>query len=123
MTLGDKLKELRDRAGLTQTALAEKSGLSLGVIHDYEQGKREPALRSAVKLAGALGVSVEVLAECVKGEPPERPKRGEGKTSNARGVEGEPVKRRGRPKKAPALPVAKDEGKAGKRGRRADEES
>jgi transcriptional regulator with XRE-family HTH domain len=108
--LGDRLKELRDKAGLTQTDLAAKSGLSLGVIHDYEQGKREPTLRSAVKLAAALGVSVEVLAECVKGEPPERPRRGKAKTSKAGAAEEDSVGRSGRPKKGPPTGEARAKG-------------
>jgi transcriptional regulator with XRE-family HTH domain len=58
-TFAIRLKELREKAGLTQAALAQATGLSLGVIRDYEQGRKEPALRSAFKLAEALGVSVE----------------------------------------------------------------
>jgi transcriptional regulator with XRE-family HTH domain len=63
MTFAEKLKHLREQAGLTQAALSSKSGLSLGVIRDYEQGKKEPALRSAFKLADALGVSVEAFKD------------------------------------------------------------
>jgi putative transcriptional regulator len=58
-TFAERLKELREKAGLTQAALAQATGLSLGVVRDYEQGRKEPALRSAFKLAEALGVSVE----------------------------------------------------------------
>ncbi|MFL5340225.1 MAG: helix-turn-helix domain-containing protein [Gemmataceae bacterium] len=108
MTFGDKLKALRQTAGLTQTDLAAKSGVSLGVIHDYEQGKKEPTLRSAVRLAAALGLSIEVLAECVTGE---RPKRGagDGKGETGNG-EGQPVRRRGRPKKKPTAGESSAEG-------------
>lgn len=62
MPFAETLQQLRGAAGVTQAALAQASGLSLGVIRDYEQGNREPTLRSAMKLARALGVSVEALA-------------------------------------------------------------
>jgi transcriptional regulator with XRE-family HTH domain len=68
MTFAEQLRQLRERAGLTQAALAVASGLSLGVIRDYEQEKKEPTLRSAVKLAAALGVGVDVFAGSVGGE-------------------------------------------------------
>jgi transcriptional regulator with XRE-family HTH domain len=55
-TFAEKLKELREKAGLTQAGLADKSGLSLGVVRDYEQSRKEPSLQSAFKLATALGV-------------------------------------------------------------------
>jgi transcriptional regulator with XRE-family HTH domain len=60
-TFAERLKQLREQAGLTQASLAQASGLSLGIIRDYEQGKKEPALRSAFKLAEVLGISVEVF--------------------------------------------------------------
>jgi transcriptional regulator with XRE-family HTH domain len=64
MTFGQRLKELRERAGLTQAQLAERSGVPLGTIRDYEQVKRSPLLPTAVSLAKALGVSIEVFAAC-----------------------------------------------------------
>lgn len=61
MTFAEQLQELRHKAGMTQAALANATGLSLGIIRDYEQGRKEPALRSAFKLAEVLGVSIEVF--------------------------------------------------------------
>ena len=66
MTFGEKLKQLREQAGLTQAALAKASGRGLGAIRDYEQGNRSPSLIAAFKIAAALGVSVEFFAECVE---------------------------------------------------------
>lgn len=80
MTFADKLKALRATAEISQSTLARASGLSLSAIHDYEQGKREPSLRSAVKLARALGVPTDDFSECdeVKGadKPPRAKKAG-----------------------------------------------
>jgi transcriptional regulator with XRE-family HTH domain len=61
-TFAETLKQLREKAGLTQAALAHRTGLSLGVVRDYEQGRKEPAMRSAFKLAEALGVTCEAFA-------------------------------------------------------------
>jgi transcriptional regulator with XRE-family HTH domain len=72
-TFAEKLKELRKKAGLSQSGLSQKSGLSLGVIHDYEQAKKIPNLRSAFKLAEALGVSCEAFKDCIDAAPPEAP--------------------------------------------------
>jgi transcriptional regulator with XRE-family HTH domain len=77
LTFSEKLKRLRERAELTQAALALRAGLSLGIVRDYEQGRKEPAFRSAFRLADALGVSVEAFRECfeIEEKPPAAPKR------------------------------------------------
>jgi transcriptional regulator with XRE-family HTH domain len=73
MTFADKLKELRQAKGLTQTALADASGIPVGTIRDYEQGKRDPLLSNAQRLARALGASLDVFpAEHVQA-PAEKP--------------------------------------------------
>jgi transcriptional regulator with XRE-family HTH domain len=64
VTFADKLKQLREKAGQSREQLAQTSGLARGTVRDYEQGKRKPTLESAVQLARALGVGVEVLADC-----------------------------------------------------------
>lgn len=58
------LKELREKAGLTQEELAKRSGVSLPLIFKIEQGSRSlqrSQFSTLVKLAGALGCSVEEL--------------------------------------------------------------
>jgi transcriptional regulator with XRE-family HTH domain len=69
MTFAEKLKQLREKAGLTQSALASATGLGLGTIRDYEQGKKEPTLRSAARLAAALGATVEEFVGTLDAEP------------------------------------------------------
>jgi transcriptional regulator with XRE-family HTH domain len=49
------LREARERAGLTQQQLAERSGVAQSTISAYESGKREPgvnALRTLLLAAG-----------------------------------------------------------------------
>ena len=72
MTFAAKLREIRAAAELTQERLAAESGLGLGTIRDYEQGKREPLLSTAFKLSRALGVSVEAFAASADDDPAER---------------------------------------------------
>jgi transcriptional regulator with XRE-family HTH domain len=59
---------LRERAGLTQNALAQASGVPIGSLRNYEQGQREPYWHVVFQLAGALGVSVEEFHDCLPDE-------------------------------------------------------
>ena len=53
MTFADKLRQLRDAAGLTQEQMAERSGINLWTIRGYEQGRREPNWKGLLSLAKA----------------------------------------------------------------------
>lgn len=62
MTLGQRLRHLRESQGLTLRQLAEKSGVNHASIGNIETGERsDPRTSIMVKLAHALGVSVEEL--------------------------------------------------------------
>ncbi len=58
---GDRLKELRDAAGMSQTELAKKSGLNQSTISQWEKGSMEPAWSAVMGLSAALGVSCEAF--------------------------------------------------------------
>jgi transcriptional regulator with XRE-family HTH domain len=49
-------KVLRERRGLTQEQLAEKSGVGRSHLARLETGKQDPTLSTIEKLAKALGV-------------------------------------------------------------------
>lgn len=53
---GKKLRKYRRASGLTQKALADKSGVSLMSIRRYESGERFPPINILIKLCDALGV-------------------------------------------------------------------
>lgn len=55
------MKRLRQRHGLSQGALAERTGLSVGYVASLEQMKKTPALATLDALAHALRVSVSEL--------------------------------------------------------------
>lgn len=54
---------MREQKGLTQQQLAEASRVSQDAISNYETGRRDARFSTARKLAGALGVAVEDLAD------------------------------------------------------------
>jgi transcriptional regulator with XRE-family HTH domain len=85
MTFAEKLRQLRDAAGLTQEQMAERSGINLWTIRGYEQGRREPNWKGVLSLAKALDVAAEVFADC-----------------DESATEEEPAKPRGRPRKTNA---------------------
>jgi len=58
-----RLKELREKAGITQQQLAEKAGVHKLTVAKLEQGIREPTWETALALADSLGVSCEVLRQ------------------------------------------------------------
>jgi len=54
--VGDNTARIRKEKGLTQEALAEKSGLSQQYISGLENGQRNPTIVTLYELATALGV-------------------------------------------------------------------
>ncbi len=61
MRFGETLPKLPEQSGMSQSELAEKSGLPLRSIQNWEQKHREPRAQALLALARALGVSVEAL--------------------------------------------------------------
>lgn len=61
MDNGNRLKQKRKIAGLTQKQLAEKVGLSEQAIRMYELGKREPSADVIKRIGKALNVAPESL--------------------------------------------------------------
>jgi len=59
--IGERIKELRKSKKVSQKELAQKTGLSIGSIQGYEQGRYNPKLEAIVKIAGALGVDLKVF--------------------------------------------------------------
>jgi transcriptional regulator with XRE-family HTH domain len=55
--VGQNVRRIRDRKGLTQEQFADLSGYSQQYISDLERGKRNPTIITVYELATALGVS------------------------------------------------------------------
>ena len=58
---GNTLKELRQKAGLTQKDLASKVGVTKSVISYYELSERSPSPEMLIKLAAVFHVSTDFL--------------------------------------------------------------
>lgn len=61
MNLGEAIKLCRTRRGLTQTELAERSGVSVSYLSMLEQNKRDPSLKTIEKIAGGIGLPASLL--------------------------------------------------------------
>jgi len=59
--LANGLKERRAELGLTQAELAERVGVTRKTVNTVENGVFTPSATLAIKLAKALGVTVEQL--------------------------------------------------------------
>jgi transcriptional regulator with XRE-family HTH domain len=61
--LGDKIRNYRKQAGLTQEQLAEKADLHHNFIGEVERANMEISLTSMLRIAKALQVRVRDLVE------------------------------------------------------------
>lgn len=61
--LGRKIRLLRQRRCLTQQEIAYRTGISIPHISSIERGQRRPSLDYGVRIAEALGVSIDYLCE------------------------------------------------------------
>jgi putative transcriptional regulator len=59
--LANRLKERRADLGLTQAELADRVGVTRKTVNTVENGIFTPSATLAIKLAQALGLSVEQL--------------------------------------------------------------
>jgi len=57
----DRLRRAREASGLTQSDLAERAGVSRQLVSAVEAGRNTPSVDGALRLARALGASVEEL--------------------------------------------------------------
>jgi transcriptional regulator with XRE-family HTH domain len=95
---GGRLRELREKAGMSRPDLAKRSGVSLDLVASLEQGRRAaPTWPTVLALATALGVDCTAFAvEPAPRDPagPGRPPRAEPEAVPA------PKRKRGRPRKS-----------------------
>ena len=60
-TVGDRIRLVRESKGLKQDQLATTAGISKGFISEVENGKRNVSSQNLLRIANALGASVEYL--------------------------------------------------------------
>lgn len=56
--IGQRIKELREKQGLTMEKLAYESGISKGGLSELERGMKEPRISTLVKIVENLEVSL-----------------------------------------------------------------
>jgi len=71
--MGNRLRALRARAGLTQEELARKAEVGIDAVRKWELGQRTPMLDSAARLAVALGCTLGQLGGTEPMPEPEPP--------------------------------------------------
>lgn len=65
---GERLREARHEAGLSQEELAAQSALDRSYVGSVERGERNVSLVNIVKLADALDISPSALLEDIRTE-------------------------------------------------------
>jgi transcriptional regulator with XRE-family HTH domain len=74
MSFGRHLRTLREQTGLSRRGLARRAGVPEGTLRNWEADRGMPGLPATLRLAEALSVPVERLAEGVEdpaGDEPE----------------------------------------------------
>lgn len=69
MNFGKRLRQLRLQAGLKQTAIANRAGVSFALISSLERGKVQPLWKTVERLARALRIESLSLANGTLGSP------------------------------------------------------
>ena len=72
-TLGRRVAECRDRRGWTQKYLADQAGLSVTFVSEIENDRRTPGTDALLRLADALGASLDYLVKGATAAPTQRP--------------------------------------------------
>lgn len=65
-----RLRDLREDHDLTQNQLVEKLGMHKTTYTNYEQGKRDLPLQTAIRIAKFYRVSLDYLAGLTNNEKP-----------------------------------------------------
>jgi transcriptional regulator with XRE-family HTH domain len=60
-TVGDKIRQIREKRGLTQDQLCQKANISKGFLSDVENGKRNISSQKLLDVANVLGASIDYL--------------------------------------------------------------
>ena len=63
MSLYLKLKEIREKKGMSQEELAEKLGINRTMIIHYEKGRNYPSLERAIQISDILGCTLDDLVD------------------------------------------------------------
>ncbi len=57
--IGQRIKEIRGAAGITQEQLSEKAGINVKYLSSIERGRENPTLSTVIKISQALMVNID----------------------------------------------------------------
>jgi transcriptional regulator with XRE-family HTH domain len=84
MSFGRHLRGFREGAGLSRAELARRAGVPVSTLRNWEADRGFPSLPALLRLAGAMGVPVERLAEGVEDPAGDEAGPAEGRPRRAR---------------------------------------
>jgi transcriptional regulator with XRE-family HTH domain len=61
LKLADRIRFLRDKAGMTQTALAKSLGISRSAFNSWEMSLSSPTIANVIEMSKLFHVSVEYI--------------------------------------------------------------
>jgi transcriptional regulator with XRE-family HTH domain len=62
-TVGDRVREIREKRGMTQEKLADAAGISKSFLSEIENDKSNVGAQILLRVANALGASVDYLLQ------------------------------------------------------------
>ena len=62
--LGKRLRELREKTGLSQEAFADNVGMDRTYVSGIERGVLNPSIKNIARIAAELDVGVAILLGC-----------------------------------------------------------
>jgi len=72
--IGSRIKEIRNRKGLTQEQLSENMNINPKYLSSIERGKENPTLNTFIKLAEFLDVDIDEIFSSIQIEDPSKRK-------------------------------------------------
>jgi transcriptional regulator with XRE-family HTH domain len=64
--LGAAIRELRDKTGMTQEAVAQRAGITVAHLSGIERGHANPSWAAVMAIAEALDISIVEIARRVE---------------------------------------------------------
>lgn len=61
MTIGQKIKELREAEGIPQSELSKRLGVSVNMVYFWEREMCEPSIFSCILIADYFNISLDEL--------------------------------------------------------------
>lgn len=69
LAMGRRIRETREKAGMSFGELATAAGISRGYVYRMESGKQNASIRSIARIAVALSTTISALLDGVDADP------------------------------------------------------